>query len=268
MNASMQLEYTSADFAIGRFAWQAFKDSSLYATYLKRAQSWKNLYNPATAWMQSRNEDGSWKDQRDDWREASYKNYFWMIPYNLKGLIDTIGGKQVAEKRLDDFFIKLNADYSQEWYAAGNEPDFEVPWVYNWVGAPYKTQLLLRRIIKEQYKNKDNGLPGNDDLGAMGAWYVFATIGLYPMIPGDAGFTINSPSFESVKIHLPSGKVIAISGGSETKPYINSLKINGRIWNSTWIPLEKLKKGGSLQFSLSDTPAKEWGTREEPPSFQ
>ena len=267
MNASMQLEYTSADFAIGKFALQVFKDTSLYSKYLHRAQSWKNLYNPATAWMQSRNEDGSWKNQEEDWREASYKNYFWMVPYNLKGLIDTIGGKQVAETRLDSFFMKLNADYSQQWFASGNEPDFQVPWVYNWAGAPYKTQSLIKRIIKEQYRNKDNGLPGNDDLGAMGAWYVFANIGLYPMIPGDGGFTINSPSFSSVKIHLPSGKVINISGGSETLPYITSLKVNGKVWNNTWVPLRELEKGGSIQFSLSAIPEKKWGTNSEPPFF-
>ena len=267
MNASMQLEYTSADFAIGKFALQVFKDTSLYSKYLHRAQSWKNLYNPATAWMQSRNEDGSWKNQEEDWREASYKNYFWMVPYNLKGLIDTIGGKQVAETRLDSFFMKLNADYSQQWFASGNEPDFQVPWVYNWAGAPYKTQSLIKRIIKEQYRNKDNGLPGNDDLGAMGAWYVFANIGLYPMIPGVGGFTINSPSFSTVKIHLPSGKVINISGGSQLLPYITSLKVNGKVWNNSWIPLKELEKGGSIQFSLSALPAKQWGTNLEPPFF-
>lgn len=267
INASMQLEYTSSDFAIGKFALKALKDSSLYSRYLHRAQSWKNLYNPSTTWMQSRNEDGSWKNQEVDWREASYKNYFWMVPYNLKGLIDTIGGKQVAETRLDSFFMKLNADYSQQWFASGNEPDFQVPWVYNWAGAPYKTQSLIKRIIKEQYKNKDNGLPGNDDLGAMGAWYVFANIGLYPMIPGEGGFTINSPSFSSVKIYLPRGKIINISGGSEKLPYITSLRVNGKVWNKTWIPLSQLENGGSIQFSLSALPEKKWGINQEPPSF-
>jgi putative alpha-1,2-mannosidase len=200
-------------------------------------------------------------------REASYKSYFWMVPFNLKGLIDTIGGKEIAERRLDEFFIKLNADYAQEWFAAGNEPDFQVPWIYNWAGAPYKTQSLIRRIMKESYSNRNNGLPGNDDLGAMGAWYVFAGIGMYPMIPGFGGFTVNSPSFPIIRIHMGTGKTLTITGGSETKPYVTSLKINGKAWNSTWIPYSAVKKGGTINYTLSAQPNKTWGTAITPPSF-
>ena len=127
MKASMELEYTSADFAIGQFALQTEGDKSLHHKYVERAQKWKNLYNPQTNWLQSRNDDGSWKDQHEDWREGSYKNYFWMVPYNLRKLADTIGGNEVADKRLDTLFSKLNADYYQDWFASGNEPDFEVP---------------------------------------------------------------------------------------------------------------------------------------------
>ncbi|MDP4210263.1 MAG: GH92 family glycosyl hydrolase [Bacteroidota bacterium] len=268
MNASMMLEYTSADFAIGQFALQAFNDKALYNTYLKRAQLWKNLYNPQTNWLQSKNEDGTWKKYDEDWREASYRNYFWMIPYNLKGLINTIGGKKVAEDRLDDFFKRIDASYNQEWFASGNEPDFEVPWTYNWAGAPYKTQALIRRIIKVQYSNRDNGLPGNDDLGAMGAWYVFGNIGLYPMVPGLAGFSINSPLFPMVKIHLGSGKTLLIEGGDAAKAYVNSLKLNKGDYNSTWIPWSSIKNGGKLMFQLSEEPNKQWGTSIEPPSFE
>jgi predicted alpha-1,2-mannosidase len=266
IKASMQLEYTTADFAIGQFALQALNNHQLYETYLRRAESWKNLYNPETTWLTSRNDDGSWKNQDEDWREASYKNYFWMVPYSLKALIDTIGGKHVAEKRLDDFFNRLDGSYSQEWFAAGNEPDFQVPWVYNWVGAPYKTQLIVRRIISEQYHNRDNGLPGNDDLGAMGAWYVFANMGLYPMIPGVGGFSINGPSFSTVKIHLSRG-VIELQGGSSTLPYIQALQVNGKASNSTWISLNELQNGAKLLFKLSDKPNKSWGTAVPPPSF-
>ncbi|MDP4275913.1 MAG: glycoside hydrolase family 92 protein, partial [Bacteroidota bacterium] len=268
MNASMMLEYTSADFAIAQFALQSFDNKALYNTYLKRAQLWKNLYNPQTNWLQSRNEDGSWKKYDEDWREASYKNYFWMIPYNLKGLIGLIGGKKIAEDRLDDFFKRIDASYGQEWFASGNEPDFEVPWTYNWTDAPYKTQTIVRRIIKEQYSNRDNGLPGNDDLGAMGAWYVFANIGMFPMIPGVAGFSINSPSFPVVKIHLGSGKTLLIRGGDEDKAYVNGLKMNKKEFDGTWIPWSSIRNGGELLFQLSAGPNKKWGTGTEPPSFE
>ena len=267
MNASMELEYTSADFAIGQFALQAFNDKSLYQKYLHRSQYWKNLYNPQTKWLNSRNPDGSWKKFNDDWREATYTSYFWMVPYNLKSLIDTIGGKEYAERRLDSLFTKLNATYYQDWYAAGNEPDFQVPWIYNWVGAPYKTGALVKRIIKEQFSNRDNGLPGNDDLGAMGAWYVFANIGLFPMIPGVAGFSINSPSFPNIKLHLAKGTV-DITGGSESKPYIQSLQLNGKAYNNTWLAWGKINNGAKLHFELSEQPNKSWGVLNTPPSFE
>ncbi|WP_342648056.1 GH92 family glycosyl hydrolase [Mucilaginibacter sp. CSA2-8R] len=251
-DASMSLEYNSADFAIAQFARQALKDNTLYGKYLKRAQYWKNLYNPLTGWLQSRNTDGSWKKYDEDWREASFKNYFWMVPFNLKKLIDTIGGKGKAEARLDSFFKRLNATYNQQWFAAGNEPDFQVPWVYNWTNAPYKTQVLVKRIIREQYTNRANGLPGNDDLGAMGAWYVFANIGLYPMMPGVGGFSINSPSFSLIKIHLPGNKKLIISGGNEQKAYIKQLLVNGKPAKSTWISLNEIMNGGELHYVLTD----------------
>lgn len=263
--ASMSLEYNNADFAIGQFALQAFKDTTTYKTYLKRSQSWKKLYNPERKWLQSKNQDGTWKNPTDDWREASYKNYFWMIPYNLRDLIDTIGGNKVAEERLDEFFAKLNANYNQEWFAAGNEPDFQVPWIYNWVGAPAKTQMLVRRIIKEQYSNRNNGLPGNDDMGAMGAWYVYANIGLYPVIPGVGGFSINSPSFSKIVIQL-KGKPLVITGGAKT-PYIASVTFDGKPVESTWISWDELKNGGTLQFQLNNDADNNWGKEATLPSF-
>ncbi|GAB2686379.1 GH92 family glycosyl hydrolase [Mucilaginibacter koreensis] len=267
-DASMSLEYNSADFAIGQFILQTTGDKTLALTYLNRAQSWKNLYNPATGWLQSRRADGSWKRQDEDWREAGYKNYFWMVPFDLKGLIDTIGGKHAAEARLDSFFVKLNANYGQTWFAAGNEPDFEVPWVYNWAGAPYKTQEVVRRIIKEQYTNRPGGLPGNDDLGAMGAWYVFANIGLYPIVPGYGGFSLNSPGFNEIRLQLGSGKWLTIKGGSDKKPYIAQLMLNGKKWENTWLPYSIIKNGGQLQYQLSSVPNTTWATKEQPPSFR
>jgi len=267
MGASIALEFTSADFAIGQFALQAFNKEELYKKYISRAQNWKNLYNSESTWLNSKNEDGSWKAQNDDWREASYTNYHWMVPYNLGTLIEKMGGKKVAEQRLDSLFVKLDARYNQDWFAAGNEPDFQVPWIYNWTGSPYKTQAIVRRILDEKYQNAPSGLPGNEDLGAMGAWYVFANIGLYPMIPGVGGFTINSPVFTDIKIHLQNGKTLEILGGSPDKKYIKSLELDGNSWDKTWIPLDKLENGGTLEFELSEEPNKEWGTATIPPSF-
>ena len=266
INASIQLECASADFAIAQFARQAFNNHELYKKYLNQSQSWKNLYNATTNWLNSRNPDGSWKKYDEDWCEGTYKNYFWMIPHNLRGLIKTMGGKNAAEARLDSFFSKLNASYKQEWFAAGNEPDFQVPWIYNWTSAPYKTSEVVRRIIKERYTNSRSGLPGNDDLGAMGAFYVFANVGLFPEIPGYAGFSINSPSFLRVEIRLKKGTV-SITGGSESKPYIQSLHLNGKTYNNTWLPWETINKGVELHFELGEQPNKSWGVSSAPPSF-
>ena len=123
-NASIQLEYTSADFAIGQFALHAVGDEFASWRYFHFARSWKNLYNSDTGWLQSRNPDGSWKSLGEDFRESTYKNYFWMVPYDIAGLVEIIGGKEKAEKRLDEFFTRLDAGYNDAWFASGNEPSF------------------------------------------------------------------------------------------------------------------------------------------------
>lgn len=264
--ASMSLEYNNADFAIAQFALQALHDTATYQTYLARAQSWKKLYNPQTQWLQARRADGTWKKPNDDMREASYKSYFWMVPYNLQTLIDTIGGPAAADKRLDEYFHRLDANYEQPWFAAGNEPDFQVPWVYNWLGKPYKTQALVRKIITTAYHNRASGLPGNDDLGAMGAWYVFANMGLYPMIPGVGGFAINSPAFPNITLQVPQG-TLHITGGSEAKPYIQSLTWHGQPWPTPWVSWQALQAGGTLAYTCTEAPNTPWGAQAVLPSF-
>ncbi len=267
MGASIALEFENADFAIGQFALQALGDEAAYKKYLNRSQNWKKLYNPETTWLNSRNQDGSWKGQNDDWREASYTNYFWMVPYNLKGLIETMGGKNKAEARLDSLFVRLDATYYQDWFAAGNEPDFQVPWIYNWTNKPYKAQAIVRRILDEKYQNAASGLPGNEDLGAMGAWYVFANMGLYPMVPGVGGFTISSPVFDEIELRLGDDSVVTITGGDSDKTYISSLELDGESWDTPWISLEQLTDAKNLEFKLSENPNLTWGQTNEPPSY-
>ena len=265
-NASIQLEYTSADFAIAQFALHAVGDEFASWRYFHFARSWKNLYNPETGWLQSRNPDGSWKPLTEDFRESTYKNYFWMVPYDIAGLIEIIGGKAAAEKRLDEFFTRLDAGYNDAWFASGNEPSFHIPWIYNWVGTPYKAQEIINRVLNEQYSSKIDGLPGNDDLGTMGAWYVFACIGLYPEIPGVGGFTVNTPIFSSVKVHLKKGDMV-IKGGSEKNIYIKSMKLNGKPYDSTWIDWDQLNNGATIEYTTSSKPDVKWGTKVTPPSF-
>lgn len=264
--ASAQLEYTSADFAIGQFAVHAAGNEFASWYYFDKARSWRNLYNPETGWLQSRNPDGSWKPLTEDFLEATYADYYWMVPYDLAGLIALCGGNEKAEARLDKYFVRLDAKYNEEWFASGNEPSFHIPWVYNWTGSPYKTQAIVNRIINEQYSSRKDGLPGNDDLGTMGAWYVFACIGLYPEIPGVGGFSVNTPIFESVVLHMKNGDLV-IRGGSEKNIYIHSMKIDGQEYDSTWIDWERLENGAVIEYRTSSRPDRKWGTEVTPPSY-
>ena len=156
--ASMMLEYTSSDFAIGQFALQALNKKNDAKLFIDRSQNWNNIYNPKIKWLNSKYPNNVWKDITHDWREGTYKNYFWMVPYNLKGLINKIGGNEFAEKRLDTLFTRLDAKYEDDWFAAGNEPDFQVPWTYNWINKPNKTSQTISRILNEQYNSSVSGL--------------------------------------------------------------------------------------------------------------
>ncbi|MCZ8371674.1 GH92 family glycosyl hydrolase [Phocaeicola sp. KGMB11183] len=246
-DASLCLEYTSADYAIGQFALQAMKNEEDATFFMARAKNWKNLYDPSTRWLRSRDShDLSWKHPDADWREATKENYFWMVPFDLQTLIDTIGGKQKAEKRLDSLFVRIDASYDDHFFAAGNEPDFQVPWIYNWV-KPDKTSAIVSRILKEAYNSTASGLPGNDDCGAMGAWYVFASIGMYPMIPGVGGFSLNMPQFSDIRVTLPEG-VLQIKGGVDGE-CIGSIILNGVEHTSVWLDWEQLRKGGDIVYT-------------------
>lgn len=266
-NASEQLEYTTADFAIGQFALHAVGDEFASWRYFGYARSWRNLYNPETGWLQSRDAEGRWKPLGDDWRESTYKNYFWMVPYDLRGLIATIGGPEEAERRLDEFFVRLDAGYGDPWFASGNEPSFHIPWVYNWVGRPDKASEVIRRTLDEQYSSAVDGLPGNDDLGTMGAWYVFASAGLYPMIPGVGGFTLSTPLFERITFHLKGGD-LTLEGGSASRPYTTGVTVDGAPLDRAWIDWERVARGATIRFTASPKPAGRWGRTQLPPSYE
>ncbi|GAE83184.1 hypothetical protein JCM10512_1440 [Bacteroides reticulotermitis JCM 10512] len=258
-NASLCLEYASADYAIGQFALQALHERQEATSFINRSYNWKNLYDPSTRWLRSRHtHDLSWKNPDHDWREATKENYFWMVPHDLTTLIDTIGGKQAACARLDSLFVRLDAGYDDHYFAAGNEPNFQVPWIYNWTNRPYKTSETVHRILNEMYTSQPTGLPGNDDCGSMGSWYVFASIGLYPMIPGVAGFSISAPYFEDITLHLPKGK-LQIRGGGISKPYIQSLEINGSRVKLTWIEWKDIQSGASIKFKTDRRINHKWG---------
>ena len=208
--ASMALEYYSADHAIAQFARDAFPtyesfDYDAASQLHVRAKNWKQLYNAETTWLNSRYPNGQWKAQDHDWREGTYSNYFWMVPHDLESLIDTMGGKDAAHARLDSLFTILDATYHEVGFAAGNEPDFQVPWIYNLVDCPSCVDEVIDRIMEEEYHLRPDGLPGNDDLGAMGAWYVWASLGMYPMVPGEDVLFLSTPRFDSITVNTNRG---------------------------------------------------------------
>ena len=264
---SLQLEYTSADFAIGQLALKARDDRAVYRQFLQRAGWWRSLYNPNTRWLQSRDEDGAWRPLGDDWLEATYKHYLWMVPYDIAGVVQTIGGRREAETRLDELFARLNGPYEEETFAAGNQPGLHIPWIYTWIGVPTKTQRLVRRILDEQYANRPDGMPGNDDLGSLGAWYVFASLGMYPLVPGIGGFVLNGPVFPQVTIHLQRGDSIRIDGGSELRDVVESLRVNGVPQERAWLQWSDLRAGAKLEYRLGEQRNVQWGAAVPPPSF-
>jgi predicted alpha-1,2-mannosidase len=285
---SVALEYEIADFALAQFA-KSHGDARTYKEMMRRAQFWTRIFDPERRYIRGRWADGSWLpgfdfkamlyDKNLPWRPESHKSYVegnavqytWMIPHNMRALFDRIGGNEEVIKRLDSFFTELNAGPDRPYFFIGNEPVFPVPWLYNYAGAPWKTQAITRRVLTELFTPDPGGIPGNDDLGATSSWIVFSAIGLYPIIPGVGGFAINSPLFPMITIRLKGGKQLKITGqgASQTTPYVQQLRLNGRSYNSTWLPYETVAKGATLQFKLSSNPNIKWATEPSsaPPSF-
>jgi predicted alpha-1,2-mannosidase len=285
---SVALEYEIADFSLAQFA-KAHGDTATYKEMMRRAQFWTRLFDTETRYIRGRWADGSWLpgfdfkrmlyDKNLPWRPESHKSYVegnavqytWMIPHNMRALIDRIGGNQAANKRLDSFFTEFNAGPDRPYFFIGNEPVFPVPWVYNYTGAPWKTQGVTRRILAELFTPTPGGIPGNDDLGATSAWIVFASIGLYPIIPGVGGFAINSPLFPEITIRLKDGRQLKIIGqGAEAEaPYVQTLSLNAKQYDSTWLPYETIAGGATLRFRLGGTPNTRWAIAPSaaPPSF-
>jgi predicted alpha-1,2-mannosidase len=271
---SEMLEFTTADFSIAQMA-KALGDITTYQTFMKRAQFWRNTFNTKSGYVEPRRDNGSFISvdpaSHKYYVEGNAAQYSWMVPYNMRSLIDLMGGNQIVVERLNKFFTELNAGENRPYFWIGNEPVFAVPWAYDFAGAPWGAQDVVRRVEMEPYTSKPDGLPGNDDLGAMSAWYVFASLGAYPAIPGVGGFALDSPLFPKAVFHLGNGEVVTIEGenASAANPYVQSLKVNGRPSDRTWIPYDTFAQGATLQFKLGSTPNKAWGTKPDdaPPSF-
>jgi putative alpha-1,2-mannosidase len=204
--------------------------------------------------------------------EGNAEQYVWSVPHNVAGLVTALGGRAVVADRLDRFTEKLNVGPNQPYLWAGNEPSFGVPWLYNYIGQPWKTQRTVDRV-RGLFAPTADGEPGNDDLGALASWYVWAALGLYPATPGTPILTVGAPLFDRVEIALPAGKSIRIAAPGASGPhhlkYISGLKVDGQATDRTSLPESIIGTGGTLSFSLAAYPDKHWGTAEAdaPPSF-
>ncbi len=295
--AADTLEDVSAEFGISALAGH-LGDEDVRQRFAVRAQYWKNIWNPKAApdggYFMNRNADGSWPavqtDGDDDndqkphaftpatgagFVEGSAAQYVWMVPFNVAGLFEQMGGREKAVARLDRFFYDdkgapavtkagpLHAELD-------NEPSIETPWLYDFAGQPWKTQQLVRQVLDTIWKNKPDGIPGNDDLGEMSSWAVFASMGIYPEIPGRAELVLGSPLFSKVTVHRVEGdvRIVAKSAAPDTF-YVRGIRVNGKRSSKTWLPESFAVKGGTLEFDLTRTPDKSWGVNrgDEPPSF-
>jgi predicted alpha-1,2-mannosidase len=282
VGGSETLEYAIDDSAIAQLA-TSLGDRATAATFTKRAENWRTLFNPATGYLAARRADGTFAPgpafQRsplpgigqDGWEEGNAVQYTWSVPQDLRGLFDKMGGNTTVVAQLDRFFTYLNTSRKQPYDWAGNEPAFGIPWEYDFAGAPSRTQDVVRRIVTDLYAPTPNGEPGNDDLGAMSSWYVWAAIGMYPETPGTADLVLASPLFSQVTITLGDGQHIEINApdASATNRYVQSLQVTGvraptacgtTTYRCPWLPASVVTSGAQLDFTLGPAPNDAWGS--------
>ncbi len=284
IGGSETLEYAIDDNAIAQLA-TALGDTATAHTFNARAENWRNLFNKATGYLSARRADGSFPPGpafqgsplpgigQDGWEEGNSIQYTWSVPQDVHGLITRMGGNSVAVGRLDTFFSQLNTSRKQPYDWAGNEPALGIPWIYDYAGAPARTQDVVRRIATQLYSATPNGEPGNDDLGAMASWYVWAAIGMYPETPGRADLVLASPMFTHVEIHLSNGRVLSVSApaASDANRYVQSLQVHGASATAScvsggnyvcpWLPASAVTTSGAqLAFSLDASANSQWGT--------
>ncbi|HTR80598.1 MAG TPA: GH92 family glycosyl hydrolase [Bacteroidota bacterium] len=274
LDISKTLEYCNDDFAIAQFA-QARGDASKHYYFQRRAQNWENLFDSSIGYLRPRNEDGSWLEgftpsTKTGCTEGTAAQYLWMVNFNLRSLIDKIGGDAKTITRLDHFFKKLDSGGKEETAFMGNEPNEGVPWTYDFTGAPWRTQEVVGRIRSELFTNMPNGLPGNDDAGSLSSWYVWSALGMYPEIPGSDVLVLGSPLFPKEVLHLKGGDVIIKANGADQfGPFVQSLKVNGKLWEKPWIRFSDIRKRGEIEYELGAAPDTSWGAEAQnsPPSY-
>lgn len=279
-SAADTLELAAADFGLAQLA-EYVGDRANAGRLRQRSGWWRNLFNPKTGYIQPREADGGWKqvdfdvENDDDYVEGSGAQYLWMVPFDPAGLFKALGGVETARKRLRAFFYDADGSLAvtKSGYAhaeLANEPSIASPWLYDFAGEPWRTQEIVRAAMKRIWTNSPAGLPGNDDLGEMSSWYVWAALGLYPLYPGRSELVLGSPLFPQALVARPGGKVaIRANGAAMDAPYVAALSVDGKSRAKPWLPASFALHGGTLDFTLGRTPDRDWGSRlgDAPPSF-
>ena len=272
-SASTTLEYALADFSIAQLG-AALRDAGARDAFAPRGGNWRGVFDEATRHVRPRSGSGAFATPHDPassdgFAEGSSAQYTWLVPQDVAGLAAALGGREAALARLDDFFAELNSGAASQRAFLGNEPNLHVPWLYNWLGRPDGAQRVVRRGLLELFEASPGGYPGNDDLGAMSAWYVLGALGLYPAIPGTDVLALGGPLFPRADVRLPGGLLrIRAAGAMPGRPYVKSLRRNGRAFAKPWLRFGSLACGARLDFRMAGTP-RPWGrdARAAPPSF-
>jgi len=268
------MEYSYCDYAVAVLA-EGMGHKDVAAKYYKKAGNWQNLWRDKTVdgitgfiWPRERSgawvPDSSFLTESGTWPDYFYEGTTWeyslFAPHDMRRLIVKCGGRDKTLKRLDHLF-------DRNYYNVANEPSFLFPLLYHWIGRPDKSSERVRRILKKYYQPTRDGLPGNDDSGAMAAWYVFNSLGLYP-VAGTDFYLLVSPSVKRTAIELENGNRFEIiaSGLSEDNIYIVSAKLNGAALNRTWLTHAEIVKGGTLLLEMGAAPSG-WGQDAVPPSL-
>lgn len=273
--ASETLEYALDDFSIARLA-LALHDTQTYAAFMRRSANWATLFDTATGWIAPRDADGAFmqtpttENGQSGFQEGNAAQYTWMVPQDLRDLIAAMGGASAASAKLDLFFSQLNAGQDKPHAWLGNEPSLGAPWVYLSVGEPWHAQEIVRRALTTLYGDTPDGLPGNDDLGTMSAWYVWCAMGLYPQNPAVRYFDVGTPLFRTVALRAPNGPTIEIASpqSATENPYVEELRVNGRTSNDAWVALP-LHGAVHLEVLAGARPNPRWASSPDspPPSF-
>ncbi|WP_293741100.1 GH92 family glycosyl hydrolase [uncultured Pedobacter sp.] len=276
ISVSNNLEYSYDDWSIAQLA-KKLNRMDVYDEFVKRSNNWKNNYDSATGFMRPKLADGTFKKQFDPkdtegqgFIEGNSWNYSFFVPQDPATLIEMMGGKKKFATRLDtlftmhlpDEFFAHTEDITREGiiggYVHGNEPAHHIVYLYNWADQPWKTQAQVRHILNMQYKPTADGLGGNDDCGQMSAWYMFSSLGFYPVAPGSDVYSLGSPLVNQAVINLENGKTFTVEAikQSEKNVYVEKVLLNGKEITDHKINHADITNGGKLTFYMSSKPKK------------